>query len=204
MTPDELYARVQLAADDEGRLPLSRMTGWDIFPFEQEGLRVVPLAPPELPEPARYGENGRPCRACDAPDPAVWSDERWRLRVLPESGAPLILLLESAAHVDLADVPDHLAGELGRLIVHISRAIEARPNIARAHVSRWGDGSAHLHVFFFARPAGFMQLRGTCLAVWDDLLPDVPAAERTADATAVARAVAASYGGAALSSLQQS
>ena len=40
MTPDELYARVQLAADDEGRLPLSRMTGWDIFPFEQEGLRL--------------------------------------------------------------------------------------------------------------------------------------------------------------------
>jgi hypothetical protein len=46
------------------------------------------------------------------------------------------------------------------------RAIEALPHIARAHVSRWGDGGAHLHVFFLARPVGFAQLRGTFLAVW--------------------------------------
>ena len=75
-----------------------------------------------------------------------------------------------------------------------SRAIEALPHIARAHVSRWGDGGAHLHVFFFARPAGFPQLRGTCLAIWDDLLPAVPAAHRDRDAAAVAGALAA-HGG---------
>jgi hypothetical protein len=74
------------------------------------------------------------------------------------------------------------------------RAIEALPHIARAHVSRWGDGSAHLHVFFFARPAGFAQLRGTCLALWDDLLPAVPAAHRDRDAATVAAALAA-HGG---------
>jgi hypothetical protein len=48
-----------------------------------------------------------------------------------------------------------------------------------------------LHVWFFARPAGFAQLRGTCLALWDDLLPAVPAAHRDRDAATVAAALAA-------------
>ena len=50
-------------ADAEGRLPLSRMTGWDVFPFEQAGLGGGPLGPPGLPEPARAGEGGRDCPA---------------------------------------------------------------------------------------------------------------------------------------------
>ena len=80
--------------------------------------------------------------------------------------------------------------------MHISRAIEALPNVARAHLSKWGDGSAHLHVSFHARPAGFPQLRGTCLAIWDDL-PAVEPQTLSADAAAVGRALAASYGGVA-------
>jgi hypothetical protein len=195
MTADELYALVRQAADAEGRLPLPPMTGWEIFPFERDSLRTVPLAPPELPEPARDGEGDRPCRACAQPEPALWSDDHWRLRVLPESGAPLVLMLLSADHVDLTGLSDARAAELGRLIVHISRAVETLPNIARAHVSRWGDGGAHLHVIFFARPAGFRQLRGACFPLWDDLLPAGPPAQRAADAASVARAVAASYGG---------
>jgi diadenosine tetraphosphate (Ap4A) HIT family hydrolase len=173
------------------------MTGWQVFPFEPDGLRVVRLAPPQLPEPDRHGEGGSACGTCVSPEPAIWSDERWRLTVLAESGAPLLLMLQPVAHHDLSDLPDDLAAELGRLIVHISRAIEALPNVARAHVSRWGDGGAHLHLFFYARPAGFPQLRGTCMAIWDDLLPAVPAESRSADAAAVALALAASYGGAA-------
>jgi hypothetical protein len=66
---------------------------------------------------------------------------------------------------------------------------------ARAHVSRWGDGAAHQHIFFFARPEGFRQLRGTCLAVWDDLLPAVPDEQRDRDAAAVAQTLAGSHGG---------
>lgn len=76
-----------------------------------------------------------------------------------------------------------------------ARAIESLPHIARAHVSRWGDGGAHLHIFFFARPAGFAQLRGTCLAIWDDLLPAVPVSQRDRDAAAVGQALAGSHGG---------
>lgn len=129
--------------------------------------------------------------------PALWSDERWRLVLLESSGAPLLLMLQPQAHYDLTDLPDGHAAEMGRLIVHISRAIEALPNVARAHMSKWGDGGAHLHLFFYARPAGFPQLRGTCMAIWDDLLPAVPDAYRDADAAAVADALVATYGGSA-------
>ena len=195
MSPDEFYARAMRASDPQGRLPLSRMTGWDIFPFEPDGLRVVPLAPPELPEADRSGENGRDCPACAPDRVGIWADEHWRLSPLGPSGAPLILMLEPQAHYDLPDLPDDRASELGLLVVRIARAIESLPHIARAHVSRWGDGGAHLHIFFFARPAGFPQLRGTCLAIWDDLLPAVPADQRDQDAAAVAQAVTRFYGG---------
>lgn len=126
----------------------------------------------------------------------IWEDRHWRLVTFPEpSGAPLVVVLQPKAHVDLAALPDDRAGEFGRLVVHIATAIESLPNIARAHVSRWGDGGAHLHVFFFARPEGFTQLRGTCFAIWDDLLPPTPLDVRDADARAVARSLAASFGG---------
>jgi diadenosine tetraphosphate (Ap4A) HIT family hydrolase len=194
-SPDELYASVTAAADRDGRLPLSRMTGWEIFPFEPDGLRVVALRPPVLPEPPRNGEAGQSCRACTSSE-HVWEDEHWRLSVIPEpSGAPLVLVLRTKAHVDLPTLPDDRAGELGRLVVHIARAIESLPHVARAHVSRWGDGGAHVHLFFYARPAGFSQLRGTCLAIWDDLLPPTPRDRRDDDATTVAESLISTYGG---------
>jgi hypothetical protein len=195
MSPEDFYAHAMRTADANGRLPLSRMTGWETFPFEPNGLRTVPLRAPVLPEPPRPGEGGLECPACTTDRSPVWSDDRWQLWAYGPSGAPLILILETAAHHDVPGLPDDLAAEMGLLIVRITRAIESLPHIARAHVSRWGDGGSHLHVFFFARPAGFSQLRGTCLAVWDDLLPAVPDARRDGDAAAVARSLAASHGG---------
>jgi diadenosine tetraphosphate (Ap4A) HIT family hydrolase len=197
LSPDEFYANALTAADAEGRMPLSRLTAWDIFPFEPDGLRVVPLKRPELPETGRRGEGASPCQSCaDSGEGKVWEDDRWRLiAFLQPSGAPLVLMLLPKEHYDLTDLPDDLAGELGRLVVHSVRAIESLTYIARAHVSRWGDGGAHLHIFFFARPEGFIQLRGTCLAVWDDLLPPIPRDVRDADAASVARALETSYGG---------
>ncbi len=41
------------------------------------------------------------------------------------------------------------------------------------HVIRWGDGGSHLHWWFFARPAGMMQLRGAFMTLWDDVLPAI-------------------------------
>lgn len=198
LSPDEFFAHAAAAADAEGRLPLSRMTFWEIFPFEPDGLRVVPLRPAELPEPDRHGAGGVDCFNCSSMAGVVWYDENWVLRVPAEpGGAPLIMMLNPRAHFDLGELPDDLAAELGVRMVHVARAVEALPHTARAHVSKWGDGGEHLHVFFYARPAGFSQLRGSCLSVWDDLLPATPTAVRDADARAVVDTLVDSLGGAA-------
>jgi diadenosine tetraphosphate (Ap4A) HIT family hydrolase len=195
MTPDEFYAHALAAADDDRRLPLSRMTGWDISPFEEEGLRVSALRPPVLPEPPRDGEDPADCRSCRARDEGIWSDDRWRLTRMGGVGVPLVLLLHPRDHYDLGDLPDDLASELGVLTTHIARHVQALPHISRAHVYRIGDGGAHLHIWFFARPEGQAQLYGSWLVVWDDLLPEYPAELADADAAKVAEALIASYGG---------
>ena len=195
LSPDEFYAHALSVTDGEQRLPLSRMTGWDISPFEQDGLRVSSLRPPVLPDPAREGEDPADCGSCRRRDEGIWLNDRWRLSRVAGVGVPLVLMLHPRDHHDLTDLPDELAGELGVLTMHLARHIEALPHIARAHVYRIGDGSAHLHVWLFARPAGQSQLYGSWLVVWDDLLPEYPDDIAEADAMAVAQALATSYGG---------
>jgi hypothetical protein len=195
LRPDEFYARAVAAADGEHRLPLARMTGWDISPFEPAGLRVTPLRPPVVPEPDRAGEDPADCTSCRARDEGIWLDGTWRLTRIGGTGVPLVLMLHPRDHYDLADLPDERAAELGVLTTHIVRHIQALPHISRAHVYRIGDGAAHLHIWFFARPAGQAQLYGSWLVIWDDLLPEYPQKVAEADAANVAAALAASYGG---------
>lgn len=195
MSPEQFLAHARAAADGEGRLPPAGMSEWDTFPFEHAALRTVPLAEPVLPEPPRHGEDPGECRSCARRDNGIWLDDHWRLTHEPDAGAPIVLMLHSRDHYDLAGLPEDRAAELGRLTVHLARAIEALPHIARAHVYRIGDGAAHLHVFFFARPEGLLQLRGSNFVLWDDLLPRVPPEVSVADARTVASALVASYGG---------
>lgn len=195
LSPDEFHAHALAATDDEGRLTLSRMTGWEISPFEPEGLRVSPLKLPVLPEPPRHGEDPADCGSCRRRDEGIWLDEHWRLSRVEGVGVPLALMLHPRDHHDLADLPDALAGELGVLTTHVARHVEALPHIGRCHVYRIGDGGAHLHVWFFGRPEGQPQMLGSWLVVWDDLLPEYPAAVADRDAATVADALLASYGG---------
>jgi diadenosine tetraphosphate (Ap4A) HIT family hydrolase len=195
LTPDEFYEHAIATADADLRLPLSRMTEWDISPFEQDGLRVSPLRAPVVPEPPRHGEDPAECTSCSRRDQGLWLDEKWRLTKFDGVGVPLVLMLHPRDHYDLADLPDDLAAELGVLATHITRHVQAVPHIGNAHVYRFGDGGAHLHVWFFARPEGQRQLLGSWLVVWDDLLPEYPAAVADADAEAVVDALIASYGG---------
>jgi diadenosine tetraphosphate (Ap4A) HIT family hydrolase len=195
LRPDEFYEHAIAAADSERRLPLSRMTEWEISPFEQDGLRVAPLRPPVLPEPPRHGEDPADCHSCRSRDEGIWLDDRWRLTRITGVGTPLVLMLHPRDHYDLADLTDELAAELGVLTTHIARHLQALPHIARAHVYRIGDGGAHLHIWFFARPEGQAQLLGSWMVVWDDLLPEYPADAANADAAIVAAALVASYGG---------
>jgi hypothetical protein len=126
LSPAEFYAHAIAAADAERRLPLSRMTGWDISPFEPEGLRVAPLRPPVLPEPDRQGEDPAECAACSRRNEGIWIDDRWRLTRIPGVGVPLVLMLHPREHFDLADLPDELAAELGVLTTHIARHVQAQ------------------------------------------------------------------------------
>jgi hypothetical protein len=196
LSPEEFYDHALAAADADGRLPLSRMTGWDISPFEQDGLRVAPLRPPVLPERPRQDENPSSCQTCARRDEGIWFNDNWRLQRTGGVGVPLVLMLYPRDHYDLRDLPDEKAAEMGMLSTHVARHIESLPYIARAHVYRIGDGGAHLHVWFFARPEGQAQLYGSWLVVWDDLLPEYPADVADTDAAAVADALVASYGGA--------
>jgi hypothetical protein len=195
LTPEEFHRHALAATDRENRLPLARMTGWEISPFEPDGLRVTPLRPPVLPEPPRRGVDPAECRICGDRDEGIWFNERWRLHRVPGGGVPLILMLYPRDHYDLADLPDDMAAELGLLGSRIVRHMEALPHVARAHQYRFGDGAAHLHLWFFARPEGQAQLYGSWLTVWDDLLPQYPADVADADAALVADALTRSCGG---------
>jgi len=162
--------RLLVVPEIPGKLP--DFVSWPSFPFEGD-LRVKPLEPVADVEPPRHGEDIADCPACAAPDDAyIWVSERWRVRAMDRpSGLPMVLILESRSHLDLGDLPNLLAAELGVMTVRLERAIRSLDGVARVHVNRWGDGAAHLHLWFLARPAGRLQLRGPFLSLWNDILP---------------------------------
>lgn len=153
---------------------LPDFVNWPSFPFEGT-LRVKALDDPVAEEPPRQGEEEGSCLACSAPDEAyIWVSDRWRVRAMDRpTGLPMVLILESRSHLDLGDLPNLLAAELGVMTVRLERAVRSLDGVARVHVNRWGDGSAHLHLWFLARPLGRLQLRGSFLSLWDDILPPV-------------------------------
>lgn len=157
------------------RSPLPDFTSRPSFPFEGD-VRVKPLDEPVDIEPPRKGEDPADCTACTAPDEAyIWVSDRWRVRSTEHpTGLPMVLILESRSHLDLGDLPNMLAAELGVLTVRLERAIRSLEEVARVHVNRWGDGEAHLHLWFMGRPRGQLQLRDTFLPVWDEILSPVP------------------------------
>jgi diadenosine tetraphosphate (Ap4A) HIT family hydrolase len=188
---EEIFRRAQAAAGPDGRLALPPLHEWDTFPFEGD-LRVRALEPPVERERPRYGEGGVDCGRCERGDEtALWRDEHWRVVPLDRPhGLPVIVILETRAHLDLPDLSDELAAELGPLIVRIERAVRSVGEIGRVHVCRWGDGSEHFHVWFTARPARLPQLIGSFAAIWADILPPAPEAVSRANLDLVAAALA--------------
>jgi len=78
-------------------------------------MRVKRLAAPVEVEPPRSGEDAGECVACNTPDEAyIWVSERWRVRAMDRpSGLPMVLILECRSHLDMGDLPNLLAAELG-------------------------------------------------------------------------------------------
>jgi diadenosine tetraphosphate (Ap4A) HIT family hydrolase len=176
---EEVYARVVALVGEDGRLPLPAIGGWDVFPWEVVGDAVLPKvlrAPAD--EPPRWGESpDKPCSACQGFDPArvVWEDEHWVLTHEGQpSGLPMVLVLHTREHLDLPDLDDDLASQLGRITTRLTRIVGHLDNIGRVHVNRWGDGSAHFHLWFFARTARLAQILGSYAVEWDEVLPPGP------------------------------
>ncbi|MBT9253977.1 hypothetical protein KMZ32_16145 [Phycicoccus sp. MAQZ13P-2] len=203
---EEYAARIAAAQDADGRLRLDPdgVLAWDVFPFEAEGLRVKPGPVLVDEEPPRRGEEASDCHctevvmggpAATGDWAALWEGMGWRVKLAPPSGSPLVLVAEPLEHLDVDALTDDLAAALGRLQVALVGAVEALPSVARCHVLRIGDGGAHAHVWFVARPARMPQLRGSFMVVWDDLLPPVPAAVGDANAAFVVERLVRRLGG---------
>ncbi len=154
---------------------LPRYVDWPLFPFEGE-LRLKPVLPLADSDFVRSGEpGGPPCEACAAPDEQyLWADERWRVRAtaVPPS-LPMQLLLETRAHVDMHELDEDMAGEFGRLIVRLDRAVTAIGGVGRVHVNRWGDGGSHFHMWIYGRPFGTRQVVGFGVPLWAAVLPPI-------------------------------
>lgn len=140
-----------------------------------EPWTIRPLSDPVIPEPPRSGDpGGPPCEVCE-PHPdriVVWADERWHLVAARETPIPGLCLLMPNRHVDgIADLDETELAELGPLCAKVSRALYARGDVGRVVVSTFGDGTAHLHVWFAPRPLGALDLRGSFLWNWLDHLP---------------------------------
>ncbi|TIC82759.1 hypothetical protein [Nocardioides sp. GY 10127] len=197
---EDFHARVLAAAGEDGRLAFradDAMAAWDIYPYELDGLRMKPLAPLADAEPPRRGETAEECW-CPAGVPPekelAWSNERWVLQALPGT-LPAELMLQPRTHHDLGDLPADLAAEMGVLTVAIAAAVESLPAVARCQLARYGDGGAHLHLFFLGRPSRMLQLRGSPLLDWADQLPPLPDDVRRAHAAHVGTLVQDAVGG---------
>ncbi|MGI8524222.1 MAG: hypothetical protein ACR2K3_13090 [Nocardioides sp.] len=199
---EDYYARIAAATDGDDRLAVAveEMPGWDIFPFEIDSLRIKPLQPLADEEPPRGGEDPATCWCASEPDPGfleqrVWGNGRWWLTLNTDMKLPIAMNLVPAHHCDLTDVPDGLADEMGRIIVVVSAAVEALPSVGRVQIAKYGDGGAHLHLFFFGRPARMLQLRGSPMLDWEENLPAVPLEVLRANAEFVAERVVDRIGG---------
>jgi hypothetical protein len=193
-SPEDLYARIVAQVGEDGRLPMSPVAEWEVFPWEvvDGELRPKVLAPPLDAEALRAGDpGGDPCPTClENTGDRIWENERWTVKPMRRSGMPLILMLESREHLDYTDLDDDMAADFGRLSVWLCRIMSNLPYVGRVHVMRIGDGGSHLHVWHIARPERMPGILGSLALEWDEMLPPPPEEIWKADFKAVAARLA--------------
>lgn len=168
------HAHDERAGGVTGSLRTPPVEEWDSWPFEG-GVTPKALRAPE-PEPPRVGEDGQRCEACTNGDEAyLWTDERWRLQTFEPNGLPFVGILEPRDHVDgPRDLSYAMLAEMGIMLARVERAVLAIEGVERVHILRYGEGSAHLHWWFMARPTGLRQTASGFAMIWDDVLPPMP------------------------------
>lgn len=176
------------------RLDASAMT--DGLPWAFDEVVMRPLEEFLVPEKPRGGEaDPSTCNSCRPSEHTIWQDELWQVRSgWDVGGLPFVGAISPREHWLLEDAPHEVLAAYGPLMQRISQAVKSIPGVARCHFARWNDGSAHLHLWALARPAGMMQGRGATLAFWDEILPAMPATMAEEHLEIVANALAAGGG----------
>ncbi len=204
-TPQQWYERTRRAIASDGYREVD-LQQWSSWPWTGT-LATKQLDPPAASEPERAGAGGVGCRTCESvaalghgesPDQGnvVWHDDLFFLGVPFEPRSlPFALFLMPRRHADLQDLDEQEAARQGVLLTAVERAARAVLDVPRIQVARWGDGGEHLHWWLYARPTGMLQLRGTFLSHWDDLLPPVPAEQFRADQLLVVDELVREVGG---------
>lgn len=172
----------------------SAMTDGLPWAFEQVVMR--PLEPMLVPEEPRGGEvDPSTCSSCRPSEHTIWHDDLWQVRAgWGFGGLPFVGAISPREHWLLEDAPHEVLAAYGPLMQRISQAVKSIPGVARCHFARWNDGSAHLHLWALARPAGMMQGRGAGLAFWDEILPPMPKEMGEANLRIIAEALATGGG----------
>ena len=189
---DVWRGRVQDHLDAAGRPPLGGMAEWEVFPFEADGLVPKPMGERVDPEPsrARTADACGTCKALAREDLVLHTGDR--LAVIRPGGTSLMFVANvvSRAHERLDDLDDASDEELGRLVRLTYRALRALPGVGNVQVCKWENGGGHLSVNVLARPLGVLELRGSNLPTWADMLPDIPQDEYDDRAEVVRAALA--------------
>ena len=162
---------------------------------DENELPLKQLSPPQLPEPALHGAGGVDCGSCgpQADGWTVYEDDLWRVRALTRDiTLPGTAMLTSIRHATgLADLTLEEAATFGVMCQRVTAALLSREagspgygdgRVGRVHLHFWGDGGEHFHVWFFPRPLGYLDLRGSYLVEWEELLPAASAADLRAGA----------------------
>ena len=189
---DVWRGRVQDHQDAAGRPPVGGMAEWDVFPFEASGLVPKPMGERVVPEPSRVrtADACGTCRALARDDLVLHTGSR--LAVIRPGGTSLMFVANVVArdHERLDDLDEAADEELGRLVARTYRALRALPGVGNVQVSKWENGGGHLSVNVLARPLGVLELRGSNLPIWADMLPNIPQDEYDDRAQVVRAALA--------------
>lgn len=196
-TRDEWFDRVNRVIAEGGARRV-KWAQWPTWPFE--GETVPKLLEPPTTEPERGGASGVDCQNCELAkhlpaETVLWYDDLWFLTWAEGQALPFGAFLMPRRHADLSDLTTIEAQRGGQLLVLVEQAAVATLDIPRMQVARWGDGAEHMHWWLYARPTGMLQLRGTFLSHWDDILPVRDPAEHRSDMVLVARALQRTAGG---------
>lgn len=180
------------AADPDGRLPLGAMADWEVFPFEAESLRTRPLTEYAVPEPDRSAtpETCPICAAVADGGRLLWSDERFAFVRAARTSVVFTGQVVTREHLALDDLDGDGYAALGRALGAAYNAVKSLPEVGQVHLNKWEKGKGHLSFAVHARPEGVLQLRGSNLPIWADMLPAIAEDEFAARAEMVRQALA--------------